>query len=191
MVGFGLILASASPRRLELLAQIGIEPDEVRPADIDEAALHKEMPRQLAQRLARNKALSVGPQPAAVVLAADTVVAMGRRVLDKPACEDEARRHLNLLSGRRHRIFGGIALLLPDGTLRERLSTTIVRFKRLSESEVADYLATSEWRGKAGGYAIQGRAGRFVPWINGSYSNIVGLDLSETAGMLEAQGYRW
>lgn len=184
-----LVLASASPRRLDLLRQIGVVPDAVVPAHIDEAPARRELPRDLAGRLAREKAASVAAaHPTAVVLAADTVVAAGRRILPKPAGESEARACLSLLSGRRHRVYGGVALRLPDGSERSRVVLTRVAFKRLSEPEIAAYLAAGEWRDKAGGYAIQGLAARFVPWINGSYSNVVGLPLFETAALLAAAG---
>lgn len=188
-----LILASASPRRLDLLAQIGIVPDEIKPADIDESPQKGELPRALALRLALAKGLAVKEtmdDGNNVVLAADTVVAMGRRVLDKPNDANQAHAHLKALSGRRHRIFGGIAVLGPAKKPITRTVTTIVRFKRLSQQEIESYLDSGEWQGKAGAYAIQGRAGAFVPWINGSYSNIVGLSLSDTKGMLEGAGYR-
>ena len=189
-----LILASASPRRRELLAQIGIVPDAVSPADIDETPGPDERPRVHAERLSREKCRIAAEDLAgenALVLAADTVVAAGRRILDKPEDEAGARRHLSLLSGRRHTVFTGIALRrCVDGRDWSRLVATQVRFKRLSDAEIDAYLATDEWQGKAGGYAIQGHAARFVPWIGGSYSNVVGLPLTETAGMLEAAGYR-
>lgn len=180
-----LILASASPRRLELLAQVGIEPDRVEPALLDETPLAGELPRQLAARLARAKADAVAARfPDALVLGADTVVACGRRVLDKTDDTARARKMLALLSGRRHRVFGGICVALPDGKRRERVIMTQVQFKRLSGAEIDAYLATGEWRGKAGAYAIQGRAGGFVTRINGSYSNVVGLALHETLALL-------
>jgi septum formation protein len=179
------ILASASPRRLELLAQVGIAPDRVEPAEIDETPLAGELPRQLARRLARAKADSVAARfPDARVLAADTVVACGRRVLDKPADATEARKTLALLSGRRHRVYGGICIV-AGALRRERVVMTQVQFKRLDSAEIEAYVASGEWQGKAGGYAIQGRAGAFVTRINGSYSNIVGLALHETLALLE------
>ena len=188
-----LILASASPRRLALLEQIGIVPDDVRPADIDETPAEGELPRAYADRLSRGKCGAVAKAMTgedAVVLAADTVVAAGRRILDKPENETRARAHLTLLSGRRHTVITGIAAVrCTDGREWSRLVATQVRFKRLSRAEIDRYLAIGEWCGKAGGYAIQGRAARFVPWIGGSYSNVVGLPLTETAGMLEAAGY--
>ena len=186
-----LVLASASPRRLALLRQIGVEPDEVLPADLDERVLPRELPRSHAERLAREKAGAVAVQrPNAFVLAADTVVATGRRILGKAEDAAEAESHLRRLSGRRHRVYGGIAVIAPDGRQVERLVTTVVQFKKLSEEEIASYLTSGEWQGKAGSYAIQGLATAFVPAINGSYSNVVGLALAETAAMLRGLGYR-
>ena len=188
-----LILASASPRRRELLAQIGIVPDAILAADIDETPRADELPRPFAERLSGEKARRIADgsdEAHALVLAADTVVAIGRRILDKPADEDQARAHLSLLSGRRHAVTTGVALVRrSDGRAWSRLVSTQVRFKRLSDAEIDAYLAADEWRGKAGAYAIQGHAARFVPWIGGSYSNVVGLPLTETANMLEAAGY--
>jgi septum formation protein len=186
-----LVLASASPRRRDLLAQVGLRPDDIVPADIDESPLVRELPAQTAQRLAVEKARAVAEQHKdAFVLAADTVVAVGRRPLGKPASADEARRFLGLLSGRRHRVLGGMAVVAPDGRISARLSTTIVRFKRLTEAEISGYLDTGEWDGKAGGYAIQGQAAAFIPAISGSYTNVVGLDLAMARAMLEGLGYR-
>ena len=187
-----LVLASASPRRAALLGQIGIVPDVIAPADIDERPGAKEQPADYARRLAEAKAdRIVGQYKASFVLAADTVVALGRRILPKPADEVAARRSLTLLSGRRHRVLGGVVLVAPDGRRARRLVATSVRFKRLAAAEIADYLASGEWQGKAGGYAIQGRAAAFVPAITGSYSNVVGLPLAETAALLRGLGYRW
>ncbi|MEZ5994580.1 MAG: Maf family protein [Hyphomonadaceae bacterium] len=180
-----LVLASASPRRLELLAQIGVTPDEVIAADIDETPLPKETPRALARRLARAKAMAV-PAAGAIVLAADTVVAVGRRILPKAESELEARACLSLLSGRAHRVYTGVAVRGRDGGVRERLVETRVRFKQLADSEIDAYAASGEWRGKAGGYAAQGRAARYIISISGSYSAVVGLPLFETANLLEA-----
>ena len=186
-----LILASASPRRLELLAQIGIVPDAVLPAEIDEIPWPGEHPLATAKRLAVMKASAVGEQePDAFVLAADTVVAVGRRQLGKPADVAEAQAFLEMLSGRRHRVFGGISVIAPDGRRSDRLSTSMVRFKRLADADVTAFLATDEWQGKAGGYAIQGHAASFVPAINGSYTNIVGLDLALTKSMLQGLGWK-
>ena len=186
-----LVLASASPRRLDLLHQIGIEPDRVEPADIDEAPRRGELPPAHVVRLAEEKARAVQSRhPDGLILAADTVVACGRRILPKAEDEATARACLMLLSGRRHRVYGGVALLTPAGELATRRVVSQVAFKRLSEAETAAYLATGEWQGKAGGYAIQGRAAALVSWIAGSYSNVVGLPLYETAQLLAGRGYR-
>lgn len=187
-----LVLASSSARRLDLLRQIGIEPDGIDTPDIDETAAKGELPRQHAERLAGEKARAVAERltAPAFVLAADTVVACGRRILPKPLDRADAERCLDLLSGRRHRVHGGIAVVTPAGRLVTRLVTTQVRFKRLDEPERERYLASGEWQGKAGGYAIQGLAAAFIPWINGSYANVVGLPLVETLGLLQGQGWR-
>lgn len=185
-----LILASASPRRLDLLRQIGVEPDGVVPADIDESPLKDELPHKLALRLAEQKAAAVvAGCPGDFVLAADTVVGCGRRILPKAESIEEARFCLELLSGRRHRVSTGMALSTPDGRLISRRVTTIVQFKRLSDSERNTYLASEEWRGKAGGYAIQGLAEAFVTGINGPWSNVVGLPLQSAAALLEGNGF--
>ena len=185
-----LVLASVSPRRLALLRQIGIEPDVVDPAEVDETPGPRELPRDLAGRLARLKRDEVARRhPDSFVLAADTVVACGRRILGKPAVAGEARRMLALLSGRRHRVWGGITVAAPDGRCSARTVMTHVAFKRLEDREIETYLAEGEWRGKAGGYAIQGRAGAFVKAITGSYPNVVGLALYETRALLKGLGY--
>ena len=184
-----LILASGSPRRLDLLRQVGIEPDRVSPADIDETPLTNELPRALACRLAEAKArFGAAREPEAAVLSADTVVGCGRRILPKAETEAEARACLRLLSGRRHVVHGAIALALPGGQLVTRYVATRVAVKRLSADEIAGYIAGGEWRGKAGGYAIQGRAAAFVTFVNGSYSNVVGLPLYETVQLLKGAG---
>jgi septum formation protein len=186
-----LVLASASPRRLELLRQIGLAPARIDPAEIDETALRDELPPAHARRLAAAKLAAVAPRHAgAFVLAADTVVALGRRILPKAEDEPTARRCLELLSGRRHRVLGAVELRGPDGRGIRRLVATAVMFKRLSAAEIELYLASREWHGKAGGYAIQGLAAAFVPAINGSYSNVVGLPLAETWAMLQGLGFR-
>jgi len=185
-----LVLASASPRRVALLTQIGLKPDAVHPARIDEAPRADETPAAHALRLAEEKARAVATrEPGAFALAADTVVACGRRIVGKPATEDEARQCLALLSGRRHRVHGGIAVVTPAGKLASRRVETAVLFKRLTRDEIDDYIASGEWRDKAGGYAIQGLAARFVRGIVGSYSNVVGLPLAETVALLVGQGY--
>jgi len=183
-----LVLASASPRRLELLAQIGIVPDRVLAPDIDETPTQDELPRAYAQRLARAKAAAV-EAPGCLLLAADTVVAAGRRILPKAETDAEARRCLELLSGRRHRVITAVVLVAPGHRLTERLVTSIVAFARLTTPLVDAYLASGEWRGKAGGYAIQGRAAAFVRFLSGSYSNVVGLPLFETAQLLRGVGW--
>ena len=183
-----LILASASPRRRELLARLGIEPARVVHADIDETPRKSELPRDYAMRMAREKALAAA-DPSANVLAGDTVVAVGRRILPKAEDEETARKCLELMSGRRHRVLSAIALLAPDGSLRERLSETQVRFKRLSDEEIRAYLAGGEWHGKAGGYAIQGSAEGLIAWIGGSHSGVVGLPLFETRALLKVAGF--
>ena len=191
MTGPPLVLASASPRRLELLRQVGLMPDCIDPADIDEIPRRGELPPAHAMRLAQEKAQAVIPRhPGAYVLAADTVVACGRRILPKTEDEASARLCLELLSGRRHRVHGGIALVSPDGGLVTRRVDSQVGFKRLSEAEIGAYLGTGEWRGKAGGYAIQGRAAALIRWVSGSYSNVVGLPLFETTQLLVGRGYR-
>jgi septum formation protein len=185
-----LVLASASPRRLDLLRQIGIEPAAVDPAEIDESVRPRELPPKHAARLAAEKAQTVATRhPNSFIVAADTVVAVGRRILPKAEDEKTARSCLALLSGRRHRVLGGLCVIAPDGTVRERLVRTDVIFKRLSQAEIDAYIAGGEWHGKAGGYAIQGRAAIFVRQIGGSYSNVVGLPLHETAQLLVGLGY--
>ena len=185
-----LVLASASPRRLDLLARIGITPDAVVPADIDESVPRGELPRQHALRLARKKAQEIAAaEPDALVLAADTVVAVGRRIL--PKVEDEAtlRTCMELLSGRRHRVLTGVALAIPGKGIRERLVETMIAMKRLSTQEIDYYANHGEWRGKAGGYALQGYGEVYVRHIAGSYSNVVGLPLAETRVLLKSAGY--
>ncbi|KRA83879.1 Maf family protein [Altererythrobacter sp. Root672] len=183
-----LVLASASPRRRELLARLGIEPAQVVPADIDETPLPREIPRNYAVRVAREKAVAAASSDHHV-LAGDTVVALGRRILPKADDEATARRCLELLSGRRHRVLSAIALRSPDGTLRERLSETVVRFKNLSAAEIDAYIEGGEWHGKAGGYAIQGSAEGLIAWIGGSHSGVVGLPLFETRALLKSAGF--
>jgi septum formation protein len=190
-MGPPLVLASASPRRLELLRQVGLMPDCIDPADIDETPRRGELPPAHAMRLAQEKARAVVPRhPGAYILAADTVVACGRRILPKTEDEASAQACLELLSGRRHRVHGGIAVATPDGRLVSRRVDSQVAFKRLSEAELRAYLRSGEWQGKAGGYAIQGRAAALIRWINGSYSNVVGLPLFETVQLLAGRGYR-
>lgn len=184
------MLASSSPRRVELLALVGITPDRIDPADIDETPLKDETPPRLAARLASEKARAVAERsPGAVVLAADTVVAVGRRLLEKAADEAEAVRFLKLLSGRNHRVFTGVAVM-AGGKLTQRVVDTRVTFKVLSDAEIAAYVASGEWKGKAGGYGIQGRAGAFVSRIVGSYPAVMGLPLYETVNLLAGAGWR-
>ena len=180
-----LILGSASPRRLDLLAQIGITPDEIRPADIDETPRRDEDARTYVRRMAAEKAEAVPAEADDIVLAADTVVTAGRRILGKPEDVAQARAFLTLLSGRRHRVMTAITLR-RQGREWSRLVETQVRLRPLSAQDIEDYLASNEWQGKAGGYAIQGRAGAFVNWIEGSFSAVVGLPLAETATLLRA-----
>lgn len=197
-----LVLASGSPRRLALLAQAGLEPDALLPADIDETPERSELPRRLALRLAQQKLAAAdarrkaaGQHDGAYLIAADTVVGVGRRILPKPELSEEAEDCLHLLSGRAHRVFTGVALMTPKGGVRTRLVETRVRFKRLSGDEISAYLASREWHGKAGGYAIQGLAGSFVVKLVGSYTNVVGLPLTETVALLAGERFpvhqRW
>ena len=185
-----LVLASASPRRLELLRQIGLEPDAVEAADIDESAQSHETPRRLALRLAIAKATAVALlHPQSYVLAADTIVAVGRRVLPKVETSTQGRACLELLSGRNHKVLTAVAVIAPGGRQASRLAETRLQFKRFSQSEIDAYLASGEGLGKAGGYAVQGRAGAFVIELHGSYSAVVGLPLHETANLLAGLGY--
>lgn len=197
-----LVLASASPRRLALLQQIGIEPDHLHPTDVDETPEKNELPRQLALRLAKLKAEAAlawskrdTAWTGAHILTADTVVAVGRRILPKAETADEAESCLRLLSGRSHRVWTGLALVTPSGAIKSRLVETRLRFKRLGHADLVAYLASDEWRGKAGGYAIQGLAAAFVVSLQGSYSSVVGLPLHETAALLDGTGWplreRW
>ena len=186
-----LVLASASPRRLDLLAQVGVAPDRVDPADIDETPLRDETPRRHALRLAVEKARAVASRsPGAIVLAADTVVAVGRRILPKAETPEQAAYCLKLLSGRNHKVLTGVAAIAPDGREASRLVETRVQFKHLSDQEQADYLAGGEWNGKAGGYGVQGVAGGFIIDLHGSYTSVVGLPLYETLNLLTGLGYR-
>ena len=197
-ISLKLVLASASPRRIELLQQAGIELDRLYPAELDETPLRAEHPRSLAKRLSRAKAEAAleglkkegAVEAGTYILAADTVVAVGRRILPKAETSDEASNCLKLLSGRTHRVYTGVCLIAPGGKLRQRLSETRVRFKRLTREELTAYLASGEWRGKAGGYAVQGLAGSFVVKMVGSYTGIVGLPLYETVGLLTADGFK-
>ena len=184
-----LILGSGSPRRLELLAQLGLTPADIRPPDIDETPLTGELPRPYCARMAREKASAVAASPDEVVLCADTTVALGRRILGKPEGADEAASFLRLMSGRRHRVITAISVRKGDNIWEKDVVST-VRMKALSPTEIAGYIATKDWLGKAGGYAIQGPASAFIPWISGSFTGIVGLPLAETAGLLQAAGLK-
>jgi len=183
-----LTLASASPRRKDLLAQLGIIPDAIAPCDIDETRKKGELPRALALRLAEEKA-AASPE-AGFVLTADTVVGVGRRILEKPEDSSEAEAFLRLMSGRAHAVYTGIAVKAPDGGINTRVVQTRVKFKGLSDKDIESYIASEEWRGKAGGYGIQGRAAAFIIHLSGSYSNVVGLPLYETATLLHGMGWR-
>lgn len=183
-----LILGSASPRRKDLLAQLGVTPDAILPPDIDEDPRPRELPRPYCLRLAQEKALAVAAGPEDIVLTADTTVALGRRILGKPRDAGEAAEFLLSLGGRRHQVITAVAVRRGDRVwLRDSVSA--VKMKRLSDAELNAYLAGGEWQGKAGGYAIQGAAGAFIPWISGSFTGIVGLPLAETAALLQAAGY--
>lgn len=182
-----LILGSGSPRRLELLAQLGLVPDDVRPPDIDEDPHKGELPRPYCARIARAKAAAVTADAEDVVLCADTTVALGRRILGKPADAGQAAEFLLALSGRRHRVITSVALRRGDRVWARDVES-VVRMKRLSDAELNSYLASNDWQGKAGGYGIQGPASAFIPWISGSFTGIVGLPLAETAGLLQAAG---
>lgn len=183
-----LILGSGSPRRKELLAQIGVVADDIRPPDIDETPLKNELPRPYCARMAREKVQAVPADPSEVVLCADTTVALGRRIMGKPENAGQAAEFLLAMSGRRHRVITAVAVRRGD-QLWERDVVTDVKMKRLSDEELNAYLATNDWQGKAGGYGIQGPAGALIPWIQGSFTAVVGLPLAETAGLLQAAGY--
>ncbi len=186
-----LILASSSPRRVDLLAQIGIVPNHIIPADIDETILKGENPRDLCVRLAQEKASKIAAtHPGFIILGADTVVACGQRLMDKPKDEADARRILSLLSGRRHKVYGGLCVIDEKGKSRTRVCETTVSFHRLSVGDIDAYIKTNDWEGKAGGYAIQGLAATYAKFISGSHSNIIGLSLYDVAAMLKTAGYR-
>ena len=191
-----LILASASPRRRDLLATLYVTPDDIMPADIDESVRSGELPRPYGQRVAREKAQKIytdrrakGQAPS-IILAADTVVGVGRRILPKTETEDETRMCLELMSGRAHRVYTAVAIIDADGQLREKCVETRIKMKRLSQEEIAFYLQCGEWKGKAGGYGIQGYAGAYITHLSGSYSNVVGLPVAETRNLLLASGYQ-
>lgn len=182
------VLGSASPRRLELLGSLGVVPDEVRPADIDETPHKGELPRVYVRRMAREKAQAISISANEILLSADTTVCVGRRILGKPENAAEAEAFLNLMSGRRHRVITAVAVRKGD-KLWERDVETDLKMKRLSDTEITQYVASGEWQGKAGGYGIQGRAAAFIPWLQGSHSAVVGLPLAEAAALLTAAGY--
>ncbi len=185
-----LILASASPRRVQLLEQVGITPHKIIPADIDETPLKGELPREHALRLACEKAKKIAADnKGSVIIAADTVVAVGRRILPKTETEDEAINCLKLISGRRHHVYGGIAVITPKGKLISRLCDTSVQFKKLAPTDITNYLASGEWKGVAGGYAIQGCASSYIKSISGSYSNVVGLSIYDIMTILDGIGF--
>ncbi len=183
-----LILGSGSPRRLELLAQIGVVPDAVSPPDINEDVAKGELPRDYVKRIAAQKSAAIIAGPGEIVLVADTTVALGRRIMGKPVDAAEARAFLSLLSGRRHKVITAVVVKRGDKTWARDVQTTVM-MKRLSQPEIDSYIASDDWRGKAGGYAIQGPAGAFIPWINGSFTGVVGLPLAETATLLASAGY--
>ncbi|MCI5060549.1 MAG: Maf family protein [Alphaproteobacteria bacterium] len=186
-----LILASASPRRIELLKQVGITPDQIIPANIDETPLKGEKPPHLALRLSKEKAGHIAASHAkSYILAADTVVACGQQLLDKPDDEEQAREYLTKLSGRRHQVYGGITLIDRAGRISQKKVKTLVQFKSLTAKEISHYIESREWEGKAGGYGIQGHAEGFIKFLSGSYSNVVGLSLYDTLALLRSGGYR-
>lgn len=185
-----LILASASPRRVQLLEQLGIKPTEINPANIDETPLKGELPRDLALRLAKEKAMAISQDNKDIfIIAGDTVVACGRRILPKAETEKEARNCLSLLSGRRHHVYGGICVITDSGKIITRLCDTVVKFKRLTPQEIDEYIEFGEWQGKAGGYAIQGLAAGYISFTQGSYSNVVGLSLYDIMQILRGNGF--
>ena len=184
-----LILASSSPRRLELLGRLGVKPDRIVSPDIDEAPLKAELPRDYVLRMVREKATAVVREPDEVLLAGDTTVAVGRRILGQAADEAEQLKFLNLISGRRHHVMSSVCVIAADGTARTKLSDSIVKFKRFEAREIDNYIKSGEGQGKAGGYAIQGQAEAFVTWMSGSYSGIMGLPLYETRNLLISSGY--
>ncbi|MEM9128452.1 MAG: Maf family protein [Pseudomonadota bacterium] len=184
-----LVLGSGSPRRLELLAQIGVVPNDIRPPDIDETPRKAELPRPYCIRMAHEKAIAVQADKSEIVLSADTTVSLGRRILGKPEDAEQALAFLRALSGRRHRVVTAVAVRRGDQIWQKDV-VSMVKMKRLSQADLDAYVATQDWRGKAGGYGIQGPAGAFIPWIQGSFTGIVGLPLSETAGLLKAAGYQ-
>ena len=191
MTKIKLILASSSPQRKKLLETIGITPDEIVPANIDETPLKREKPKDFAIRMAREKAFSVAKENLNnFILSGDTIVATGRRIIGKPSSKDEAKQFLKLLSGRRHRVLSAFTLIKPDYSEITKVVVSRVKFSRLSDKELNEYLDTNEWQGKAGGYAIQGRASAFVPWISGSYTGVMGFPMNEIKNLLKSSGWK-
>ena len=191
MTKIKLILASSSPQRKKLLETIGISPDEIVPANIDETPLKREKPKDFAIRMAREKAFSVAKENLNnFILSGDTIVATGRRIIGKPSSKDEAKQFLKLLSGRRHRVLSAFTLIKPDYSEITKVVVSRVKFSRLSDKELNEYLDTNEWQGKAGGYAIQGRASAFVPWISGSYTGVMGFPMNEIKNLLKSSGWK-
>ena len=191
MTKIKLILASSSPQRKKLLETIGITPDDIVPANIDETPKRNEKPKDFALRISKEKALSVAKNNLnSFILSGDTIVAAGRRIIGKPSSKNEAEKILKLLSGRRHRVLSAFTLIKPDGSEITKVVVSRVKFSRLSDKEINEYLDTNEWQGKAGGYAIQGRASAFVPWINGSYTGVMGFPLNEIKNVLESSGWK-
>ena len=192
MKNINLILASSSPQRLELLKQIDIVPDKVVPAKIEETPSKSEKPRDFVIRMSKEKALNVSKQyKDSYVLSGDTIVSVGRRIIGKPSNEAEAENYLNLLSGRRHRVFSAVTLITPDNKEKTKVTLTRVKFSRLNKNDLLEYIKTNEWKGRAGGYAIQGKASAFIPWINGSYTGIVGFPLNEVKNLLSSSGWKF
>ena len=191
MTKIKFILASSSPQRKKLLETIGITPDDIVPANIDETPKKNEKPKDFALRMSKEKALSVAKNNLnSFILSGDTIVAAGRRIIGKPSSKDEAKKILKLLSGRRHRVLSAFTLIKPDCSEITKVVVSRVKFARLSDKDINEYLDTNEWQGKAGGYAIQGRASAFVPWISGSYTGVMGFPMNEIKNVLESSGWK-
>ena len=191
MKNINLILASSSPQRLKLLKQIGIVPDKVVPAKIEEKPSKSEKPRDFVIRMSKEKSLNVSNQyKDSYVLSGDTIVAIGRRIIGKPSNKAEAENYLKLLSGRRHRVLSAVTLITPDNKEMTKVTVTRVKFSRLNKNDLLEYIETNEWKGRAGGYAIQGKASAFIPWINGSYTGIVGFPVNEVKNLLSSSGWK-
>ena len=192
MKNINLILASSSPQRLELLKQIDIIPDKVVPAKIEENPSKGEKPRDFVIRMSKEKALNVSKKyEGSYVLSGDTIVSVGRRIIGKPSNKEEAEKYLNLLSGRRHRVLSAVTLITPENKEITKVTLTRVKFSRLNKHDLLEYIKTNEWKGRAGGYAIQGKASAFIPWINGSYTGIVGFPLNEVKNLLSSSGWKF